>query len=998
MKHKCNSLAAWLMLLFISMLSTNLYAQGSRVTGTVKDANGDAIIGASVIVAGSSQGSITDVDGKYAIAVPSNAKLQVSSVGYETQTVAVGGRKVIDFVLQSDDQQLDDIVVIGYGTVKKRDLTGAVSSVKAADIVRTPTGNALEAIQGQVTGLDITKSTGEAGSGVNMVLRGNRSINGSNTPLFIIDGMEGSYEELNPNAIVSIEVLKDASSTAIYGAAGANGVVIITTKSPKKDKFSIDFDAYYGVNTITSFPEVMRGDDYINFRRLALQNAGQYTDDSTLFPSYIQKYVDAGKWVNWADELSQTGSTQSYNLSTSHATDRMKTYFSIGYYDVEGLLKEDNYQRYSARAKVDFKANRYVNYGLNIYAMYGKNNKRYSRVWNRVLNMIPLGDPYDANGNINDFPIEGSGDMTPLADNNGSNYVNENKTLSVTPQAYVEITPLKGLSFKSVLGGYFSNHKQGLYQGPHSYQGLESKKVLAEIPNTFNYNYKWQNILTYNFTVAQDHDFTLTGVTEWTKNRREYVMARGNGFDTDLYSYHNLAASTGTPEIYSSFVGSQMMSYVARANYSYKGRYLASVSARWDGSSVLADGNKWDVFPAAAVAWRISDEAFMKNVDAVSNLKLRASYGVTGNAGAAEYATLDYSRTGVFGFQDVQVNYSGYNTTIANKKLGWEKSYMVDLGIDLGLLNNRIEVVFDWYNTITKDILYKQSLPAANGAVASSAFTTWANIGETKNTGFELAITSHNFVGKDFTWDTTLGFAINHEKVNKTTSENPLQFGDYYLIPGEAVKTYYGYQYVGIWGTDEADEAAKYGQKPGQVHVLDANGDGKLSADDYQVLGCATPKWSGSLLNNFTYKGFDLSILLLARWGQTIPYGITGWYRLNGLSPSPAICDYWTVDNQGARYPAPDANVSNGQDAYQQWANYFDGSYVKVKNITFGYSLPKTLLQKINVEKARVYFTANNPFIFTKSKYLKSYDPEKGGDDDDAPLSKQFVFGVNISF
>ena len=405
------------------------------------------------------------------------------------------------------------------------------------------------------------------------------------------------------------------------------------------------------------------------------------------------------------------------------------------------------------------------------------------------------------------------------------------------------------------------------------------------------------------------------------------------------------------------------------------------------------------MFPAGAIAWRISDEPFMQNVKAVSNLKLRASYGVTGNAGASEYATLDYSRTGIIGFQDVGVPYSGYSQSIANKSLGWEKSYMTDLGFDLGLFSDRLNVAFDWYRTDTKDILFEKNLPYATGGYGSSPFKIWSNVGETRNTGVELSITSRNFVGPEFQWSTTLAFSTNKEEVIKTTSEGPLQFGDYYLIPGEAIKTYYGYKYAGIWGTAEAEEAAKYSQKPGQVHIAE-NGtpDYKLNADDYYVLGSATPKWSGSLLNNFNYKNFDLSILLIARWDWTIPYGLTGWYRTDGLTPSPTVCDYWTPENQSARYPRPDASITNGQDPYQQWANYFDGSYLKVKTISLGYTFPKKWLDAVKINKMRIYFTANNPFIFTKCDYLQNYDPEKGGNDDDAPLSKQYVFGVNISF
>lgn len=974
--------------------------QEKHVTGTVLDETGEPMIGVSVLVKGTTTGTVTNFDGNFSLNASSNATLVISYIGYQTQEVKVGNQKSLSIVLKPDNQLLDEVVVVGYGTVKKRDLTGAVSSVKSEDIIRMPTSNVIEAIQGQVAGLDITRSSGEVGSEINMTLRGTRSINGSNTPLFIIDGMEGSYDELNPNDIASIEVLKDASSTAVYGAAGANGVIIITTKSPKKDKFAIDLDAYYGWNVISSFPEMNTREDYINFRREAQRTIGEWEsseDDANLFPSYMQTFIDNDQWVDWFDLASQTGTITSYNLNTSYSNDRMTSYFSLGYYDIEGLLKGDELERYSARAKYDFKANDVVKYGLNLYAMYSKNDKRSSRIWNRIICTPPLGTPYDEEGNLVDYPCGDTSNINPLADMGEGRYVHNVKTLSLNPQIYIEITPLKGLSFKSVLGGYYRNVKDSEYAGEKSFQGLESGDVSATVENTFTYNYKWQNILTYNFKIKDDHEFTVTGVAEWTKDREESTTSTANGFDTDYYAYHNLGAATGTPSVASSYVGSQRMSYVARVNYNYKGRYLLTLSSRWDGASILADGNKWDVFPAGAIAWRVSDEAFMRNVKAISNLKVRASYGVTGNAGADEYATLDYSRTGVVGFQDTPVYYSGYSQSISNKNLGWEKSYMLDLGFDLGLLNDRIDVVFDWYRTDTKDVLYEKSLPYALGGYASSPFKIWSNVGETRNTGIELSITSRNFIGPKFTWNTTLAFSTNKEEVLKTTSEEPLQFGDYYLIKGEAIKTYYGYKYAGIWGTDEEEEAAKYSQTPGQVHIAE-NGtpDYTLNTDDYYVLGHATPKWTGSLLNNFTYKDFDLSILLITRWDWTINYGLTGWYRTDGLTPSPKICDYWTPENQNARYPRPNASIS--QDSYQAWANYFDGSYIKVKNITLGYTVPKKWLSALKIDRARVYFTASNPFIWTKCDYLKDYDPEKGGDDDEAPLSKQYVFGINISF
>lgn len=904
--------------------------------------------------------------------------------------------------MEPDAIGLDDVVVIGYGTMKKRDLTGSISSVKSDEIQKIPTVNVMEAIQGQVAGFDITRTTGELGNHLSMTLRGNRSIYGNNEPLFIIDGMEGSFDALNPGDIESVEVLKDASSTAIYGSAGANGVILITTKGAKKGKFQVNFDAYYGINSVTSFPKINTGDDYINFRREAAKTAGQWNssaDDPNIFPSYIWGHIQNNEWVDWFDLATQTGNTQNYNLSTNYSNDRMSSYLSIGYNDTEGIIKDEKMKRFTARAKLDFMPNRYLQYGLNLYAIYQNYDHMNGRIWNRIICTPPLGTPYDEDGNMVLYPVGGNtGDINPLADLNEGEYVSNSKTLTVMPQAYVELKPISGLSLKSIIGGTLRNNAQGTFIGNKSFNGLATGSQ-AETPNTFTYNYQWQNILTYNLNIGDIHSFVFTGVTDWSKNRRQYNIATAFNFDENSYSFHNLGAGTGTPKVGSSYVQSQTMSYVARVNYSLLGRYLFTLSGRWDGSSMLAEGNKWDFFPAAAFAWRISDEAFMESTqDWLSNLKLRLSYGVTGNAGASEYATLDYSRTGNIGFQDVSQPYSGYSQNIANLDLGWEKSSMIDVGLDIGLFKGRLEIVADWYRTKTKDLLFQKSLPYATGGYGSSPFKIWTNVGNTKNTGFELAINSRNIVSKDFTWSTSFTFSTNKEEVVKTTSDDPLQFGNYYLIKGEPVHTMYSYKYVGIWGTAEEAEAAKYGQKPGEIHVADKDDDGKINANDYYVLGHADPDWSAGLTNTFTYKGVDLSFQFIARWGWSINYGLTGWYRMNGLAPSPTVCDYWTPENQGARYPQP--NMNGNLDTYQgnSSLNIFDGSYVKLKNITLGYTFPKKLLKPARIENLRIYATANNPFIWAKSKYLKDYDLEKGGDDDDSPLSKQFVFGINITF
>lgn len=977
--------------------------QVNQVKGIVKDETGESVIGANVTVKGQSIGTITDIDGRFVIDAPVNSVLQISYIGYIGQEVNVGKKRELVITLKEDTKTLDEVVVIGYGAVKKRDLTGAVASVKKDDIVLTPTGNVMEAISGRVAGLDITRESGSAGSKVNMTLRGSRSINGSNTPLFIIDGVEGSYEELNPNDIESIEVLKDASSTAIYGSAGANGVVIITTKKGNEGKTQISLDAYVGVNGFTEFPEVLTHDGFIRLRREAYRTIGEWNseaDDSKIFSNEEWDAIQNNQWVNWFDEATRNGIQQSYTVSMNGGTENTKSYLSVNYYEEQGILKNDEYTRYSLNGSIDKKINDWIKGGIKFQGTYSERDARNNQIWTRVLCLSPLGQPYDENGNIIKFPIAGNEELSPIADMAPEQYVNNMRRLSFAPNGYLEITPIKGLSIKSVLGAYLSFSRQGYYNGLYSATGYGNKKTSAQIDNTNRINYKWENIVNYTFTLQEKHNFTFTGVTGWTKNQYESSTGLGYNFDWDKYSFNNLGASTSNDRsLSSSFVGSQVMSYVLRLNYSFLGKYLLTVSNRWDGSSILAAGNRWDSFPAAAIAWRIGDEEFMKKIDWISNMKLRVGYGVTGNAGAKEYATQVFGFAGAnMAFQDTPAPFYIPSQNIANPLLGWEKSYSTNIGLDLGFLRDRLNMTIDVYNTKTEDILFQRNLPASVGGFKGNNYSTWQNLCATSNKGVEIAISSRNIENKNFTWSTNLTFALNKEKITELTSDDPIKNGDYYLIKGQPINTYYNYKYQGIWQTDEADEAAKFGYAPGDIKLNNKTEDNSYDSKDYMNLGSPNPDWTAGMLNSFKFHDFDLSVFVQARYGQTIKADVLGWYCPSGIYTGPAICDYWTPENPGGHFPRPNRNKERFSNYFgSESLLYVDGSYLKVKNITLGYSLPKSFLDKMGISRARFYATISNPFIFTKCKYLRDYDPERGGADT-YPLTKQMVFGVNVTF
>lgn len=995
-----------LILLFTTafVLSFSLFAQ-VRVEGRIVDQSGEALPGVNVVEDGTNNFAVSDANGNYVLTdVDKNSSLVFSFIGMLKERIKVGNNTRIDVVMQEDAVSLDEVVSIGYGTVRKRDLTGAVQSVKSAEITQIPTGNMMQALQGKVAGLDIVRTSGRATSGVEMTLRGKRSISGSNTPLFIIDGVIGNYEDINPNDVESIEILKDASSTAIYGSAGANGVLIVTTKKGHKGKTTVNVDSYYGVNGFLQFPAVRTGEDYITLRRQANLTTGAWGEgdvDSKLFSNAEWNAIENNQWADWFKLGTRNGALQNHSVSMSGGSENTIAYFSLNYYNEEGILKNDDISKYSFRANVEHQAKKWLKAGLNVNGSFNDQNERKGQYFTRVLSLLPLGTPYNEDGTINPFPLAGDTQLSPLADMAEDQYVNNKIALGVNPTAYLQISPVKGLTARSVFSSYLNFSRQGLFKGALSADGYGDGKNSAQVINGNRCDYKWENIITYDFSLNDVHNIAITGVTSWSKNQSERASILGYNLNWDKYLFYNLGATDMQSRVAgSSFVRTQMMSYAARVNYNYMGRYFLTISNRLDGASILAQGNKWDYFPAAALAWRISDEEFMQGFDNLDNLKLRLGYGVTGNAGASAYATLNFGVSGSnLAFQETPAPYYMFSSNLANQILDWEKSYNWNLGIDLNLFKNRVNITMEAYNTDTKDILFQRNLPASTGGYQAGNYSIWENVCETQNRGLEFELNTINIRNSSFVWSTTLSLATNREKITKFVSKDPVTNGSTYLVEGYPIESFYDYKYLGIWQLDEAATATLYNRVPGDVKIEEVVVDNNYTTDDRQVLGSPTPKLIFGLSNTFTYKGVDLTLLFDARIGQMMSYGILGWYNPSGEGNGPAIIDYWTPENPEGRFPRPNAS-------YARFANlplgtnslfYIDGSYCKLRNVTLGYSLPATFLNKLNISKARIYATASNPLIFTKSKYLKNYDPELGGDDE-FPLAKQVVFGINLSF
>jgi TonB-linked SusC/RagA family outer membrane protein len=983
-------------------------AQSKIVTGKITNqSTGRALSGASVSVRGRNTTVVSNDQGEFSINASPNATLVVSYVGMGTQEIDVNNRSFIAIVMSSNQKSMDEVVVIGYGTVKKRDLTGSVSSIKGDELLRTPTYNPVEAMQGRVAGVDITRTSGVAGSGANILVRGERSINGTNTPLYIIDGFQGgNISDLNPSDIESIDVLKDASATAIYGAQGANGVIIVTTKKGTAGKTKISYDGYYGTNGYTSFPQPRLGADYIQLRREAYRAAGLWSspaDDPKLFPNANEwNAVQAGQWVNWFDLLNRNGQQQSHTVSIRGGSDRTKTMLSMGYFREEGTLRRNDFTRYNVRFNYDHNLFKWLKAGLLSQITYSNLNSRRDPL-SVVLSTVPLGVPYDSAGKINLYPLANDqAVVSPLTDERGDLIAKDNTIrTNVMADAYLEINPVRDLTFRSNFGSTLNFYRHGIFNAATSLAQRNNPINSASVNDGFSRFFDWDNILTYNRKI-KDHAFTLTGVVSYLQSDDDNLLGSGNAQLLPSQGYNNLGAAQQNVATNSGYVGWNNLSFAGRLNYSYNSKYLLTATYRADGASRLAPGHKWDYFPSIAAGWNISRESFMSDATWLSDLKLRGSWGRTGNYGINPYgtqSTLVVSPN--MGFGDVQETMYQFNPTVGNPNLKWETSTTTNIGLDFGIINNRINGTVELYKTITSDILLLRQLPFSTGVS-----NVWQNIGETENRGVEVSLNSRNIVQKDFSWNSTVTFTKNHEEVTKLIGDQRIIIGSTpetnSLIVGQPLHPFYSYQKLGIWQSKDAVLAGQYkfGNtpfKPGDIRVLDVNGDSIINTNDRTYLGSTQPDFVLGFENNFTLKGFDLGVFLFWRYGQMVNAEFLGRYNPSGEGSGPANISYWTPENPTNDFPRPKMG-SRFIDIPAYQALYFiDGSYFKIKNITLGYTFGKSVASKIGADHIRLYATGNNIFAKAKSHLLQDYDPERGGAES-SPLSRQFVFGVSLGF
>lgn len=959
-----------------------------KVGGMVTDSAGRGIPNVTVAEAGARNSTATGKDGSFSITVAGRqSSLVFSSVGYAAAQMVVGNLAQLNVTLQQADTKLDEVVVIGYGTVRRRDLTGAVGSIKAKDITAIPVSNALEVLQGKVAGLDITKSTGEAGAPVRINLRGNRSLTASNDPLILVDGIPyGATLDLNSTDIASIEVLKDASSTAIYGSRGANGVVLITTKKGNSGKPVVSLTSYYGVQSPAGLPEIQNGEQYAAFKREAFRTAG-ITDDSKIFNPGELAALNIRVYTDWMREVLRNGSVRNHEISVAGGNEQSTYNLSFGNYNEQGLLRNDDFRRYNGSLGLSFRLTPAVRVGANAIYTFKDNNKRFDPL-NQANKVLPFGSPYDSSGNIALYPVLGqSFALSPLVDEISGNYVDNRTGRRLFATSFLDWKIVKGLLFRTTFGLDMQNERRGYFRNKNTLQqngGLSTSGIETNAAA----NYTWENTLHYS-RVSGRHDWDFLLGSSLISNSLESVAASGNDQVTDLNTFYNLASNASSVAIGSSLVESNLESFFGRINYKLLERYLLTASLRTDGASVLAKGSQWAYFPSVAAGWRISDEGFMQQLRQVNNLKLRASWGISGNSAVVPYQTLGSLGRSVYAFDETAA-YGYYPKDISNPGLKWEKTVTANLGLDFGVFNNRITGSVEWYRSSTSDLLMQRILPTTSGF--SSILE---NVGKTRNRGLEITLNTVNISSGSaggFKWFTDWTYFRNREEIVELAGGVSRDIANSWFV-GQPTQVYYDYQKTGIWQSKDAGAAAQFGQKPGDIRVADINNDGRITAvDDRVIVGTERPKYTFGINNLVQYRNFDLTAFVYGRMGQTIRSEASGNYKISGLENGP-IVDYWTPENPTNSHPRPDKDKTSNS-AFMSTLYYVNGSFVKIRDITLGYSIPATAMQRLRLSRLRFYATLKNFFTFSD---MAPYDPERGGSLA-FPMTRQVVFGLNVNF
>jgi len=1007
------------------LLVTNVQAQEAVVKGKVTDDTGAPVPGANVIIKGTTTGTITDVNGEYTLTVPgSDAVLAISYIGFVSQEITVGSQTDIRVSLVTDISTLQEVVVVGYGTQKRSDLTGSISSIKPEDIASFPIQRVDQALQGRAAGVFVLNTDGAPGGNTMIRIRGNNSINGGNQPLIVIDGLQGgNLDALNPMDIKSVEILKDASATAIYGSRGANGVIIVTTKQGKIGKPVIDAGYNVGWQQLARKLPVLSAGDYAElYNHIRSKQTANGNIPTPVFTDAEVAGFKANGGTDWQDVVYQTGVIQNAQVSISGGTDAMKYMISANYLDHKGILKNSEYTRASLRANLSADITDWMDFGLawNYTRENAKSAdfKREVAFVSQVVNTAPRWGPtepaFNDDGTYYRHGPYGPNDTwNPLA--SAVEPIHDNPVNRNNATLFLNFKIMDGLSFRVVGAGIYETAKTSNYQNLLTLTGF-GENGQAIVNNSLFQRFQNSNILTYKNTWGS-HDLTFTGLFEqqWEEFSSQSILA--NNFLVDALGFDNLGGASSTRTA-SSHSKRTMQSWMGRVYYAFNNKYLVTVSYRADGSSVFGSDNKWGNFPSASVAWRMSEEDFMSNSG--MELKLRGSWGITGNQGINPYQTLARLTSGAL------YPYNGATTTdigfgigaLANPNLKWEETTQTNIGVDMGFFGGRLTSTIDYYIKTTDDLLMPRELPGYVGVP-----TVLDNIGSVENKGIEIQIGADPIVG-DFSWNTQLNFSANRNEVLDLGADEQITFnttrGGYSLNEfmvlrvGEPFGTMTGYIFDGIWSTADEAEAKSYGQLPGMQRFRDINGDGQVDIDDRTIIGNGYPDFTVGWTNNLSYKNWGLNMLFLSYQGVDLFNQLRIRREVAWEGNDPRMLNAWTPENQNTDMPAYlDGATVEGEalenkyflDGNESSRYVEDASFIRLKVIQLSYTFDQPWMERLGANRLMVYASATN--LFTITDYT-GYDPEVaafasndagvGVDFSVYPPAKTFTLGIEFTF
>lgn len=989
-----------------------------NVSGRVTSSDDNTPLpGVNVAVKGTQRGTTTDAEGRWKLSVPDGeVTLVFSSVGFIGAEVILGNRSDINLQLKVDDRTLNEVVVVGYGTQKKSQLTGAITSVGAKEIQEMPITNLGQALQGRVAGVDVTQTGSKPGSVPTIRIRGRRSFSASNDPLYVVDGipLSAGYEDMNPNDVASMEVLKDATATAIYGARGANGVVLITTKrGGQKGKTTVTYDSYAGVSKPLDKLELFSGPEFAEFVRESYRATGGYKDAAgNAVPTgvadaaadakvavlggdpAVAKGIANGTNTDWQDMILKNGFMQNHSIGVQGGNDRTQFYISAGYFKDKGISDGLDFTRYSLRANIDHQVNKVLKVGLSSYMMFSDRNGEGLNPYQFTIQQNPLAAPFDDNGNMIFSPTNDALLTNPLAEIAPGAMVDQTKKYRMFNSVYAEANIIEGLKYRVNFGPDFTLSRRGVFIGAQT-NARKFGDPQAWNENRFGFNWTLENILSYTKSFNGKHNLGVTLLHSIQRDNFERFRTDVQGIPSEAQQFYNLGAASSVQATASELVQWTINSYMARINYDFNDKYLLTATLRRDGSSRFGENTKYGNFPGIALGWNVNNEPFLKTVSWIDLLKIRAGYGSVGNQAVSPYQTQGllgrtayaWGNSAAFGYRP---------NTIGNPDLRWEASATTNLGLDFSFWRGRLQGSLELYQTNTTALLLADQLPGSTGFNSVTR-----NVGETRNRGIELGFTTYNINSSSgFKWSTDFQFMKNTEAIVSLYNGKIDDVGNGWFI-GRPLSTVFDYKKVGIWQTAEADLAKSFASEAGQIKVQDTNGDGKINADDRVIIGSDVPKFSAGITNRFSYKGFDLSFFFFGRFGNLIR---SDFHRnRNALAGryQQIKVDYWTPNNPTNEFPRPKSNQEF--PVYNTTISYFDGTFVKLRNINFGYTFSPTVARKLGIESLRLFSSIQQPFIWSKyrSKY-NGIDPETTGlalsETGVVPATSVTTFGLNVRF